>query len=48
MQNQIRSRKIKPALLTSTQIKITLEGEEKENMKEQTKREEGINQRRNL
>jgi hypothetical protein len=25
-----------------------LEGEEKENMKEQTKREEGINQRRNL
>lgn len=48
MQNRIKSRKIKPAFLTSTHAKITLEGEEKEKIKEQLKREEGINQGRYL
>jgi hypothetical protein len=48
MQNHIKSRKIKPAFLTSTHVKITLEGEEMEKMKEQLKREVGINQGRYL
>jgi CDGSH-type Zn-finger protein len=46
MQNQIKSREIKSAFVTSTHVKITLEGEEKEKMKEQLKREEEINQGR--